>query len=339
VAAGVSNQFVSWSDGRAVSHNITTPSADTTYTATFLSAGASGATGLLGTYFDNTSFSGAPRTRLDPTVNFTWGTGSPASGIGADTFSVRWTGSVQPQFTQTYTFYTQSDSGVRLWVNGRQLVNNWTDHALTENSGSIALTAGQRYDVRIDYYESTNTAAMRLLWSSPSTVKAVVPTARLFPSTPDSPIRINFQPAAAPQPTGYLRDFGAQYANRSNGRTYGWNVDATAQMRDRNATNSPDQRYDTLAYMQRAGNPNAVWEIAVPNGTYVVRVVAGDPSYFDSFYSILAEGVQTVNGAPGASARWIERTRTVSVADGRLTIRNGPGAKNDKICFVEITPR
>ena len=72
------------------------------------------------------------------------GSGAPVSGFGVDTFSVRWTGEVVPQFSETYRFYTSSDDGVRLWVNNQQIVNNWTDHGTTENSGTIALTAGQR---------------------------------------------------------------------------------------------------------------------------------------------------------------------------------------------------
>ena len=61
--------------------------------------------------------------------------GSPAAAIAADTFSARWIGQVEAQFTGTYTFYTQSDDGVRLWVNGQLLVNNWTNHSVTENGG------------------------------------------------------------------------------------------------------------------------------------------------------------------------------------------------------------
>jgi hypothetical protein len=269
-------------------------------------------------------------------VDFVWGAGSPAPAIAADTFSARWTGQVQPQFTQVYTFYTQSDDGVRLWVNGQQLVNNWTDHATTENSGTISLTAGQRYDIRMEFYENAGSATARLLWSSASTPKAVVPAARLFPQSA-STIRINFQPAGTPAVSGYLPDTGLVYTSRGNGQTYGWTIDNTAQTRDRNAANSPDQRYDTLTHLQKAGNPNAVWEIAVANGTYSVRAVAGDALHFDSVFRLNAEGVLIVSGTPTTSTRWIEGTGTVSVTDGRLTIRSGSGASNNKICFVEIT--
>src|SRR6185503_2256776 len=102
------------------------------------SAALTGGTGLRGEYFDNRDFTASRLTRVDPTVNFNWGTGSPASGIGADTFSVRWTGRVSPQFSQTYRFYTTSDDGVRLWVNGQQLIFFFNDTATTENSGTIA---------------------------------------------------------------------------------------------------------------------------------------------------------------------------------------------------------
>ena len=319
-------------------HDIATPAANTTYTATYRVAAGGTGNGLSATYYNNIAFTGTTVTRMDPTIDFAWGTGSPAASIGADTFSARWTGQVEPQFTGTYTFYTQSDDGVRLWVNGQQVINNWTDHATTENSGTIALTAGQRYDIRMEYYENGGGAVARLLWSSASVPKAVIPSSRLYAATaPTTAIRINFQPASAPVPSGYLADGGLTFASRGNGQTYGWNADNTAQTRDRNAANSADQSYDTLTHLQKAGNPDAVWEIAVPNGTYVVRVVAGDASNFDSVFRTTVEGVLTVTGTPTSANRWIEGTSTVTVTDGRLTIRSGAGASNNKICFVEIT--
>src|SRR6185295_2216953 len=139
-------------------------------------------------------------------------------------------------------------------------------------------------------------------------------------------------PSSAPVPAGYLKDGGLVYGDRGNGQSYGWNADNTAQMRDRDSTQSPDQRYDTLAYMQRPANPDASWEIAVPNGTYVVRAVAGDPAFFDATYGIVVEGVLTVSGTSTSASRWVEGTSTVTVSDGRLTIRNAAGATANKIC-------
>lgn len=147
--------------------------------------------------------------------------------------------------------------------------------------------------------------------------------------------RFNFQPALSPVPAGYIRDTGAVYGTR-NGYSYGWNGDNTANTRDRNAPNSPDQRYDTLIHLQKDGG-NFSWELAVPNGVYHVRLVAGDPSFFDSVYKINVEGVLAVDATPNAGALWFERTVDVTVNDGRLTISNAPGSVNNKVCFVEIT--
>jgi glucose/arabinose dehydrogenase len=335
-AGGTTYTFVSWSDGGTARHNISTPATSTTYTATYRATSTGAGTGLSATYFDTATFGGVIVARTDPAVNFMWGLGSPVAGLGADTFSVRWTGQVEAQFSGTYTFYTQSDDGVRLWVNGQQLVNNWTLHGLTENSGTVVLTAGQRYAIRMEFFENTGAATAKLLWSSTSTPKAVVPSTRLYPS---SSIRVNFQPASAPVPSGYLADGGLVYGSRGNGQTYGWTRDNTALARDRNSSLSPDQRYDTMTHLQKPENPDAVWEIAVPNGQYVVRAVGGDAAYFDGVFRTTVEGVLTINGAPSTSARWVEGTSSVGVTDGRLTLRSGSGAVNNKLCFVEIRPQ
>jgi glucose/arabinose dehydrogenase len=147
---------------------------------------------------------------------------------------------------------------------------------------------------------------------------------------------INFQPAASPVPAGYVADSGAAFGARGNGLTYGWNI-ATNETRDRNAANSPDQRFDTLNHMQKPVNPNAIWEIAVPNGSYRVRIVSGDPSFFDGVFRINAESTLVVNGTPTSAARWVDSTATVTVSDGRLTLSNAAGATNNKVCFVDIT--
>ena len=147
---------------------------------------------------------------------------------------------------------------------------------------------------------------------------------------------VDFQPASAPTVAGYAVDSGAVYGLRANGQTYGWNANNAAAAFDRNSTRSPDQRYDTLIMMQRFSNPNAFWEIAVPNGSYRVRIVAGDANSTGGTYRIAAEGVLTVSGTPTGSSRWLEGTQTVTVSDGRLTVSNATGASGNKVCFLEI---
>src|SRR5262249_61760354 len=127
-------------------------------------------------------------------------------------------------------------------------------------------------------------------------------------------------------------------ATRGNGMSSVCNASNAPTARNRNAAQSPDERYDTLQHLQKPENPNAVWEISVPNGTYTVRVVAGDPSNIDSVFRIAVEGVLAVSGTPTTANRWIEGTVTVTVADGRLTVGNAGGASNNKINFIEIAP-
>jgi hypothetical protein len=154
---------------------------------------------------------------------------------------------------------------------------------------------------------------------------------------PPGGVKINFQLAGAPVPSGYSADTGAVYGDRGNGFSYGWNADNSANARDRNSPASPDQRYDTLIHMQKPSNPNASWSIAVPNGTYSVHVVSGDPSYIDSVYKLNVENVLAVSGTPTSTVHWIQGTVTVTVADGMLTISNASGSSNNKICFVDIS--
>ena len=138
------------------------------------------ANGLQGVYFDNINLTNLKLTRTDPTIDFDWGSGSPDPSIGANTFSARWTGQVKPQFTETYTFYTVSDDGIRLWINDDPVIDSWVDKSPTENSGTIALVGGLKANIKIEYYENGGGAVARLLWSSPSTPKAVVPQSRLY---------------------------------------------------------------------------------------------------------------------------------------------------------------
>lgn len=150
--------------------------------ATITAAAKPVGTGLSAEYFNNTTLSGTPNlTRKDATVDFGWGAGSPSSVINANQFSVRWTGKVLAPTTDTYTFYATADDGMRLYVNGTLLVDNWKDHATVTNSGTIALEAGKQYDIRYEYYEACCSAEARLSWSTASISKQIVPTSALFP--------------------------------------------------------------------------------------------------------------------------------------------------------------
>jgi hypothetical protein len=149
--------------------------------------GDSSAHGLLATYFDNVDLTGKTVSRTDATVNFNWYNGSPNSAIAPDSFSARWTGQVLADKTQVYTFYTTSDDGVRLWVDGKEIINNWTDHGVREDKGAVSLVAGKKYAIKLEYYDRRYGAVIKLAWSGAGTSKQVIPQSQLFSTTAVTP--------------------------------------------------------------------------------------------------------------------------------------------------------
>ncbi len=105
---------------------------------------------------------------------------SPASINGA--FSVRWTGQILPQYSETYFIDFRSDDSAKVWVNGVLLIDRWAVQSAVDYVNSIDLKAGVLYDIQIDYWNSTSTAQARLYWYSSSQVRQVVPQGRLFPA-------------------------------------------------------------------------------------------------------------------------------------------------------------
>ena len=140
---------------------------------------ASGKEGLLGEYYHGSA--GDPwqtlvMERVDPTVDFNWGSGSPDPSVNSNNFTVRWTGMIEVPGSATYTFHTQSDDGIRLWVNNVQIINNWTDHSNTHDSGDIALTGGLQYEIMLEYYDAGGDAVCELSWSTPTLTREAIPS-------------------------------------------------------------------------------------------------------------------------------------------------------------------
>lgn len=125
-----------------------------------------GQPGVKGEYFANMTLSGDPTlTRVDPDINFDWGTGSPAPNLPKDLFSVRWTAKIGPlPATGDYTFQTTTDDGVRLWVDGKLLVDQWRDMSNVDYRATITLEAGKTYDLRMEYYEDAGGSDAMLKW-------------------------------------------------------------------------------------------------------------------------------------------------------------------------------
>jgi len=150
-------------------------------------------------------------TRIDPQVYCYWNPGfqathpdglkpdfeiRPPEGLRADTFSVRWTGEIEALNTEAYTFTTGADDGVRLYLNGELIIDDWADHDRTETSSDpIDLVAGQRYPIVVEGYENGGEAEWELYWQSASTPREVVPQEVLYPL-----VKVQDFPASKPVP-------------------------------------------------------------------------------------------------------------------------------------------
>ncbi len=158
--------------------------------------------GLLGQYYTNSSATYTNSrnfnptnlflTRVDPTLDFVW-SNSMSPNLSNGYYTVRWTGQVQPQFSETYVFDVRSDDGCLLWVNDQLLISKWQSQGATDWTNAIALQAGERYDLRLDYLQTGGSAEAKLLWYSPSQPKEIIPNGCLYPpnsvasSSPNAP--------------------------------------------------------------------------------------------------------------------------------------------------------
>lgn len=150
--------------------------------------------GLMGHYYDQRDSNGTKQQRdyfagnlflsLDPQVDFDWGRGAPAVFPGtsgnADDFSIRWTGYVIPDQAGNYRFRTRSDDGIRLSLDGADIISNWTDHApRLDTSGTQTLDAGEGYEITMEFYERGGGAVAELEWQRDGGSWESIPTANL----------------------------------------------------------------------------------------------------------------------------------------------------------------
>ena len=148
-------------------------------------------TGLFGQYYTNssTTYTNSKNfnptnlfyTNIDPVVDFIWTNGT-VPDLSNGLYSVRWTGQVQPQFSETCYFDVKSAAGCRLWVNDQLLIDKWQSQNLTDQVGAIALQAGTRYDLRLEYLANGGATQVHLNWYSPSQSEEIIPSTCLYPT-------------------------------------------------------------------------------------------------------------------------------------------------------------
>lgn len=173
--------------------------------------------GLKAEYFAGPNFERKVLTRTDPSVNFNWNWQSPGPGVPREYFSVRWTGKLYAPTTGAYRFSALVDDGIRVWVGGRKVIDEWRKQDDTEFVGEIVLTAGKAYDLRVEYYNDWKGSVIYLFWETPEDRKArsffsnsrpdkPIPSQYLFSSAARLPVKAAPRPArkavaaAAPAP-------------------------------------------------------------------------------------------------------------------------------------------
>ena len=248
-------------------------------------------TGLKGEYFSDANLTKLVFTRLDHNVSFLdWTQLGVHYKIIGDTFSVRWSGKVMAQYTEAYTFTAESGGGVRLWVDGKLIIDSWQEMYPGQiNATAVNLVAGQKYDIKLEHFNTDDHKGMGLYWASPSTKKEYVPMDQLF----SDPI------STTPGPI----------ANAGSDTTITYSTNNTVTL-DGTASKDPDGTIKSYAWAKIAGpsqysitNPAAasttVMGLAV--GVYVFRLTVTDDQGNTASDDVTVT-VQAANLAPVANA-------------------------------------
>jgi len=158
-------------------------------------------TGVQAQYFRGVELAGSPlATRVEQGIDHSWG-GAEIAGGQSDSVSARWTADLLAPFSGTYQLITTTDDGVRLWFDGRRIINNWTNHGSTDDTAAVSLVAGQFYRLEMEYYENTGSALAILSWQGPSLSRQVVPAGvLLLPRRAVTPYPANMAQDVPPAP-------------------------------------------------------------------------------------------------------------------------------------------
>jgi ferric-dicitrate binding protein FerR (iron transport regulator) len=137
--------------------------------------------GIKTEYFADTSLSKLMFTRTDATVSYDPGLETPPLDISPSHFSVRWSGTIQPRFSETYMLHLEADSGVRLFIDGKVLIDDSAASVVSDHQVAVAFEAGKRYPLRIEYIQPKAGMMIKLRWESLQQAMEIVPTERLSP--------------------------------------------------------------------------------------------------------------------------------------------------------------
>ena len=123
--------------------------------------------GLTGEYYKGQKFQEKVFSRKDARIEFDWSEKAPGS-LPHDGYSVRWTGQLVPDVTGDYRIVTNADDGVRLWIDGKQIIDDWKSAALRKNNASVKLEAGKSYSIKLEFLQDLYDSVVQLSWIKPT---------------------------------------------------------------------------------------------------------------------------------------------------------------------------
>jgi beta-glucosidase len=123
--------------------------------------------GLQAEYYNNTNFEGEPAVvKMDTMINFFWYANSPAKGVSPKNMSVRWTGKIIASVSDEYNIGFTGDDGYKVWLDGKLVLDEWRQQGAYTKSTTLKLNAGEKHDIKIEFYQMEGPAVAALKWAS-----------------------------------------------------------------------------------------------------------------------------------------------------------------------------
>ncbi len=136
--------------------------------------------GLQGSYFHGIHLHGPAVVRVDRSIDFPWTGRELAPGFGVHNYSVRWEGEIEAPVSGKVTLHTVTNDGLRLWIGNQKRIDAWRGMTATEHNTEVEMVAGERYPLKMEYFQAEGTAEVRLFWSGPGLPRQVVPAEKFF---------------------------------------------------------------------------------------------------------------------------------------------------------------
>ena len=156
--------------------------------------------GLKAEYYNGTNFNELVAKRVEPMIDLSWNNDPPVPGLDPHDCSIRWTGILNAPKTGTYTFSAKVDDGIRVWVGGILVIDDWKLNDDGRFTGKVVMREGTPYQLKVEYFNALIEGEIRLLWELPEAERPIIVESRYFTQTipPKPPVE---KPSAAQRTT------------------------------------------------------------------------------------------------------------------------------------------